>query len=143
MAFVACHETAEVLKPREETFDFPATAITAELAAILGDVAARGTMRRDELDAPTCHAGIERVAVIAAIANEPLWQASQEALLQDVINKSNLTRGRTCGSNGERKTSSVCDCHDLGAFPFAGKADGGAPFFAPAKVASMNASVKS
>jgi hypothetical protein len=38
----------------------------------------------------------------------------------------------TCDSNGERKTTAVCDCHDLGPLAFAGGADAEAPFFAPA-----------
>jgi hypothetical protein len=49
----------------------------------------------------------------------------------------------TCDSNGERKTSAVCNGHDLGALALTSIADESAPFFAPAKVASMKASVRS
>jgi hypothetical protein len=48
--------------------------------------------------------------------------------------------GNPCG---DRKTMAVCDCHDLGPLPALGLADGGAPFLAPAKVPSMNASLMS
>lgn len=143
MALVAAHEAAEVLQPREEAFDLPAAAVAAELAAVLRDVPPRRAMGRDELDAALGHARVEGVAVVVTVPNQARRQAPQEAALQNVVNKSNLTWGRTCDSNGERKTSTVCDCHDLGAFPLAGEPDGGAPFFAPAKVASMNASLKS
>jgi hypothetical protein len=45
--------------------------------------------------------------------------------------------------HGERKTMAVADRHDLAAFAAASRADGGAPFFAEAKVASTKASVRS
>jgi hypothetical protein len=42
--------------------------------------------------------------------------------------------------SGDRKTSSVCDGHDLGAFAALCLADSKTPFFAGTKVPSMNAS---
>jgi hypothetical protein len=42
--------------------------------------------------------------------------------------------------SGDRKTRSVCDCHDFGAFAAFCLADSRTPFFAGAKVPSMNAS---
>jgi hypothetical protein len=46
--------------------------------------------------------------------------------------------GNPCG---DRKTRAVCNCHDLGPLPALGLPDGEAPFLAPAKVPSMNASL--
>lgn len=143
MALVATHEATEVLQPREEAFNLPAVAVAAKLPAVLRDVPSGRAMGRDELNATLGHPGVEGVAVVAAVADQARRQPPQEPALQYVVNESNLTRGRTCDTNGERKTSTVCDCHDLGAFPLAGEPDGEAPFFAPAKVASMNASLKS
>ncbi len=143
MALVARHEATEVVKPSEEPLNLPAAAVAAQLTPVLRDVSSGGSVRRDEFDAALRQAPVERVAVVATIANQAPRQSAQKPALQYVVNKSNLTRGRTCDSNGERKTSTVCDCQDFGAFPFAGEADRGAPFFAPAKVASMNASLKS
>jgi hypothetical protein len=42
--------------------------------------------------------------------------------------------------SGDRKTRSVCDCHDLGAFAALCLADSKTPFFAGAKLPSMKAS---
>ena len=143
MSLIAGHESTEVLQPREEALDLPAAAVATQLAPVLRLVLPGRPMRRNELDPPGEHPGIQRVAVIAAIANESCRQRAEEARLQCGFDEREFAGVCTCDSNGERKTSTVCDCHDLGAFPFSGEADGEAPFFAPAKVASMNASVKS
>jgi hypothetical protein len=52
-------------------------------------------------------------------------------------------RRSTRDPDGDRKTSAVCNCHDLGPLPALGLPDGRAPFLAPAKVPSMKASVRS
>jgi hypothetical protein len=49
----------------------------------------------------------------------------------------------TCNPDGDRKTSAVCNGHDLGPLATLGFPDGRAPFLAPAKVPSMKASVMS
>jgi hypothetical protein len=48
--------------------------------------------------------------------------------------------GSAFNVSGDRKTRSVCDCHDLGAFATLCLADSKTPFFAGAKLPSMNAS---
>ena len=143
MPFVARHESTEVLQPGEEAFNLPAAAVAAELSAVLGDVPAVRAMWRDELDPALGQLGIQGVAVVSAVADDARWQLPEEPALQGVFDERYFAGICTCDSNGERKTSAVCECHDLGAFAFAGEADGEAPFFAPAKVASMNVSVKS
>jgi hypothetical protein len=45
--------------------------------------------------------------------------------------------------DGERKTMAVANRHDFAAFTAASRPDGGAPFFAELKLASMNASERS
>ncbi|WP_185702386.1 MULTISPECIES: hypothetical protein [unclassified Desulfovibrio] len=52
-------------------------------------------------------------------------------------------RRRACHVKGERKTGSVCHCHDPGALAAPGFTNGTAPFFAGANVPSMKASRKS
>ena len=47
------------------------------------------------------------------------------------------------GPYGERNTNSVCDCHDLGAFPFLSRSNTSPPFLALAKVPSIKHSVMS
>lgn len=143
MAFVAGHQAAEVLQRREEALDLPAAAVAPELPAVLGHVSPGGAVRREERYPALGHPGIHGVTVVAAVADNSLRQRPEKARLQRVLDEGDVPGIRTCDSNGERKTSTVCDCHDLGAFAFAGESDGAAPFFAPAKVASMKASVKS
>ena len=143
MTLIAGHQATGVLEPGEEALDLPATAVAAELATVRRLVPSRRAVWGDELDAALGHAGVQRVAIVPAIADDPRGQPSQEASLPCGLDERDFGGVCTCDRNGERKTSTVCACHDLGALPFAGEADAGAPFFAPAKVASMNASVKS
>ena len=143
MALVARDQATEVLEPGEEAFDLPPATVAPELPPVLLVVASGAAVGRDELDPAFGELGIELVAVVALVADQPSDLAPEEAGRERGVDERGLGGVCTCDSNGERKTSTVCDCHDLGAFPFAGEADGGAPFFAPAKVASMKASVKS
>ena len=143
MTLVAGHEPPEVLQPREQAFDLPPATVAPELAPVLLAVAPRAAVGRDELDAARGQLGVELVAVVALVADQSRDLAPEEAGLERGVDQRGLGGIRTCDSNGERKTSTVCDCHDLGAFPLAGESDSGAPFFAPAKVASMKASLKS
>jgi hypothetical protein len=48
--------------------------------------------------------------------------------------------GSTSHNSGDRKTMSVCDCHDLGAFATFCLANSSAPFFAGANVPSIKVS---
>jgi hypothetical protein len=48
-----------------------------------------------------------------------------------------------CDADGERKTSAVCSCHDLGPLPALRFPDAGPPFFAPLKEASTKPSFRS
>ena len=143
MTLVARHQAAEVLQPREQAFDLPAPAVAAELTAVLGGDAAVSPIGRDQLDAALRQPAIQRVAVIRPVADQPVRERPEEPVRERRFNERDFGGVRTCDSNGERKTSAVCDRHDLGSLAFAGKANAGAPFFAPAKVASMNASVRS
>lgn len=143
MPFVSRHDPPVVLQPGKEALNLPPAAVAPERPPVLGLVAAGAAMGRDELDAASGQAPIHRVVVVALVADQARGEPVEEAGLERVVDERGLGGIRTCDSNGERKTSTVCDCHDLGAFAFAGEADGGAPFFAPAKVASMKASVKS
>ena len=52
-------------------------------------------------------------------------------------------RRRACHVKGERKTSSICHCHNFGAFAALGFTNGTAPLFAGANVPSIKASRKS
>ena len=143
MTLIAGDDAPEVLQPGKEPFDLPAPAVTPELAAVLGLVPARRAMRRDQLDVALREPLIQPVAVVRAVSDQPARERAEEPVLERRFDEGDFAGVCTCDSNGERKTSAVCDRHDLGPFAFAGEANAGAPFFAPAKVASMKASLRS
>ena len=143
MTLIAGQQATGVLEPREQALDSPAATVVAELAAVLRHVLLASFTGTLQLDAAPGHAGVQCVAIVPAIADDPRGQPSQEAGLPRGPDERHVGGVGTCDRRGERKTSTVGACQDLGAFPFAGEADAGAPFFALVKVASMNASVKS
>ena len=132
MTFIAGHESAEVLQPREEAFDLPAAAVAAQLASVLR-LPATAPVRRDHLHVPLGRqARIELVGVVRLVADQPRRRRGQELRVERLFDEGDFAGARTCDSNGERKTTAVCDCHDLGPLPAPRGADAGAPFFAPA-----------
>lgn len=143
MIFVPRHESPEIVQPREEPLDLPATAVATQLAAVLREIAAVRPVRRDRFGAPLRQAAIERVAIVGFVADQSRQRGFEEPLRERGLDEGNFAGASTRDINGERKTTAVCDCHDLGPFALTGVADAAAPFFAPAKVASMKASVRS
>ena len=65
-------DAAEVLEPGEQSFDLPATTVTAKRAAILGLHLPAAAIRCDQLDAFFGEAFRERVAVVGLVADEAL-----------------------------------------------------------------------
>ena len=141
--FPSGDESAEVLHPCEESFDFPSPAISAQLASILSLLAATTAVRRDQLDA--VFGGelfIERVRVVGFVADEPGGELIEEASGKNVFHKLALGRRSAFDRYGERKTVISGDSDDLGALAATSGTDCKAPFLALAKVASTNASSK-
>ena|SRR5271167_159698 len=134
-----------VMQPGEQTLDFPTTAVTPQYAAILrGGSTAGRVVGRDQFHAELlADLRVERIAVIGPVADHSLGNFGQEALLQ----RSGYEFGfmwRSAGHvHGERKTMAVADRHDFAALTASSRTDGGAPFFAELKLASMNASLRS
>ena len=63
-----------IMKPCKQTFDFPATTVTAQGAAVLGDGSAPvPTVRRDQLHMELfAYPLIQRITVVGFIANQSL-----------------------------------------------------------------------
>ena len=140
----ACDEAAGVVEPGEETFDLPAAAGAPQRASILGGRPTAAAMPGDHLDAVLiAKDSIQGVAVVAAIANQPRREVREEARVEGGRDEVGFMRRSAGHVHGERKTMAVADRHDLAPFTTAGRANGSAPFFAPAKVASTKASVRS
>jgi len=94
VTFPAGDQPPEVVQPGKEAFDLPAPTCTPQAAAILRDMPATAAMGRDHLDAVRRHQGfVERIAVVAAIANQPRREVREEA--------ASRVAGTRCGSYGE------------------------------------------
>ena len=143
--FPVADESAEIVEPGKEALDFPAPAVTAQFAAVLGTlVAAVVLVGRDEPDAVFLpEALIERIAVVGAVADHSFWFGAREALGDSGFDEFGFMRRSAGDAAGDRKTMAVCDRHDFTAFSSASRADSSAPFFAELKLASMKVSDRS
>jgi len=143
--FPAADQATEVMKPGEKAFDFPATAVPAQLAPVLGALAiAIVLVGRDETNTVVLpEALVERIAVVSAVADQASWFGSREALLEGSFDELRFMRRSAGDATGDRKTMAVCDRHDFTAFPATSRADSSAPFFAELKLASMKVSDRS
>src|SRR5260370_4972646 len=143
--FPAADQAAEVMKPGEKAFDFPATAVPAQLAAVLGALAvAIVLVGRDEPNTVFLpEALVEWIAVVGAVADHASWFGSREALLDGSFDEFRFMLRSAGDATGDRKTMAVCDRHDFTAFSATSPADSSAPFFADLQLASMKVSDKS
>ena len=143
MKFISYDKTAEVLQPGKKPFHFPAPAIAPQCPPILS-LAPITPVGGDHLYPPILFQfGIELITVVGFVADEPLRQFVGKTPIQGRFNQRHLMRRRACHVYGERKTSSVCNCHDLGALAALCFTNGTTPFFAGANVPSIKASRKS
>ena len=140
VVFPSGDQTAVVLHPGKEPFDFPSAAITAQRASILGLALAVGPVGRDHLDAVFTHLLVQRIRVVGLVANQSFGKLIEEASGQNSFHKPALGRRSAFDSDGERKTVTRGDSDDLRPLAALGRADCEAPFLALAKVASTNAS---
>ena len=83
---------------------------------------------------------VKFVAVIRLIADKPIRGILGKTTIYRCLNQLHFMGRSAFNMSGDRKTSSVCDGHDLGAFAALCLADSKTPFFAGAKLPSMNAS---
>ena len=137
-------ETPVVMKPGEESFNLPAASSPPQRATILGLGATIGTVRGDQFDAiGGGQMGIEAIAVVGAIADQSRRELVEEGRLERGVDKGDFMRRSTGQVDGERKTMAVANRHDFAAFTAASRANGGAPFFAELKLASIKPSERS
>ena|ERR1700734_2818338 len=141
----ASDDTTIIMEPSKQTFDFPATTVAAQGAAVLGDGSAPvPAMRRDQFHAELCaYALIQRIAVVCFIADQSLRCFAEESALERGLDERGFIRRSADHVHGDRKTMAVCDCHDFAAFAAFCRADTRAPFFAELKLASMKDSLRS
>jgi hypothetical protein len=139
--FPSGDESTEVMHPGKEPLDVPSPAIAAQLASILSSAFAATPIGRDQLDAVfALELAIERVQVVGFVSDEPGRELVEKASGKNLFYKLALSRRSALDGYGERKTVTSGDSDDLRPLAATGRADGEAPFFALAKVASTNAS---
>ena len=144
MTFPASDDAPVVMEPGEETFDLPPAARAAKWSAVLGAAATIRPMLRDQLDAVgLAQVGIQAVAVVTAVADQPRRERIEEGGGEGGVDERDFMRRSTGHVDGERKTMAVANRHDFAALTASSRADGGAPFFAELKLASMKASDRS
>lgn len=142
--FPARDDATEVMKPGEEPLNFPAAPAAPQWPAILRAGQAIRSMGRDQLDA--IRGGkvlIKAVAVVPFVADQSRRELSEESRGERRVDKGDFMRRSAGHVDGERKTMAVANRHDFAALTAASRANGGAPFFAELKLASMNASLRS
>ena len=142
MIFVANNQPSEVLEPGKKSFNFPSTLIWPEFTAILGArFLPTFSMRCDHLYVAVIEKLlIKFVAVVSFITDKFIGCMFSKAAIDRLFNQRHFMGRSAFNVSGDRKTRSVCDGHDLGAFAALCLTDSKTPFFAGAKLPSMNAS---
>jgi len=142
MVFVANNQASEVLKPGKQAFDLPSARIATQLPTVLGALfTPLFSMRGNHFNATIIQKPlIKSIAVIGLVANNAIRSILRKAAVDGGLNQRYLMGRSALNVSGDRKTSSVCDGHDLGAFAALCLADSKTPFFAGTKVPSMKAS---
>ena len=141
-------ESAKLAEPGMGTLHDPSALVAAELAAIFITLSfVVLPVRRYQFDAALFEPFAQRIGIVAAVGDDalrPLPRAAARPGDADFgdrgLRKVNFTRRDTFQSNSHRKTFTVDQYHPLRAFATLGFTDGGAPFFAGAKLPSRKVS---
>jgi len=138
------HDAAKIVKPGKEPLDFPTPSLAPERPAVLRARAAVRGMGSNQLD--VVFGGemvVEAVAVVRFVADQPRRELFEESRGEGGVDEPDFMRRSAGHVDGDRKTMAVANRHDFAALTAASRTDGGAPFFAELKLASMKASLRS
>ena len=145
---MAHEESAELAEPCIGTFDDPAVFVASEFSAVLvAPVLAVVAIRHDEVNTALCQPLAQRIGVVGAVGDYAFgllprtpFGTGDLDLGERGLRKRNFSRRGTFEPNSQRKTATVDQYHPLRSLAALGFTDGGAPFFAGAKLPSRNAS---
>jgi hypothetical protein len=144
VAFPSRDDASKIMVPGKKPLDLPASPSTSQGSAILGATVAIGSVRRNQFDVICgCEVAIEAVTVVSLVADQSRRELVEEPRGERGVDEGDLMRRSTGHVDGDRKTMAVANRHDFAAFTAASRANGGAPFFAELKLASMKASLRS
>jgi hypothetical protein len=145
---MADKQSAELTEPCVGSLDDPSALVAPEFSAVFVlSLLAVLAVRNDEVDAAFLQPFAQRIGVVGAVGNHPFRLGSRPAfragdfdLGERGFRKRNFSRRGTFEPNSQRKTATVDQYHPLRALAALGFTDGGAPFFAGAKLPSRNVS---
>lgn len=118
------------LEPGEEAFDFPATFVTAQLAAVLfaGAVA---LLRRNQVDATFfLQTELKCLSVPGLVGNQSRRQPLHESSVESSLGEHTVVSVSRGNMDSEWKTIAVCKRHEFRRLPGTALPDAGPPFFA-------------
>jgi hypothetical protein len=137
-------DAPEILQPCVQSFDFPASFEPPQLASILRlRLYAVSAVRCNHFNALLPQFLVQRIAVVSSIPNQSLRFRWDKSRCDSLFHKGDFMRRSTFQVNGDRKTRTVCHCHDLCTFAPLGLSDFPSPFLADTNVPSIKHSLKS
>src|SRR5208337_2385177 len=141
-------KSAELTEPGIGSLHDPAPFVSSHFASVviaLPPVVL--AIRRDQLDGPLLQSLTQRVGVVASVGDyacrflpRPTLRPRDADFFKRGFRKRNFCRRGTFQPNSQRKTLTVDQYHPLRALATLGFTDGGAPFFAGAKLPSNKVS---
>ena len=145
---MANKESAELTEPCVGALDDPAALVAPEFPAVFVlSLLAVLAVWNDEVDASFLEPFAQRIGVVGAIGDHtfrplprPAFGTRDFDFGERGFRKRNFSRRGTFQPNSQRKTATVDQYHPLRALATLGFTDGGAPFFAGAKLPSRNVS---
>jgi len=142
MIFIPYNQAPIILKPGKQPLNLPSSPISTKFTSILSMLLfSVNFMRRNQFNVSVFRKLLVKfVAVIRLIADKPIRGILGKTTIYCRLNQLHFMGRSAFNMSGDRKTSSVCDGHDLGAFAALCLADSKTPFFAGTKVPSMKAS---
>lgn len=145
MIFITNNQTTVVLEPGKQSLYLPPSSKSSQGSAILrGRLSPVIFMRSNQIDTTFFgQLSIQLITVIRSITNYFFRDMFQKTGIQSGLYQLNFMRPSTGCTNGDRKTKSVCEAHNFGAFAPFGFTHTIAPFFAGAKVPSIKPSLRS
>jgi hypothetical protein len=145
IVFPASDDATIVMKPSEQSFDFPTAMITPQHAGVLRDrLATVPTVRGDQFHTELfAHSLIQWIAVVGLVSDQSLRRFPKESARDREFDEGGFIWRSAGHVHGDRKTMAVCNRHDFTAFSSASRTDSRAPFFAELKLASINDSLRS
>src|SRR5215472_11157962 len=139
-------QPAEISQPANGAFDFPAPPIAPQLPSIVKRLLPLpNPVRHNQLNPASSPASPQRIAVVGTIGDDALRSHPRTSsrpprnphLLQRRLSQSHFVRRGRRQENSERYTLAIGQYHAFRALATLRFTDGGAPFFAGKKVASI------